>query len=49
MKTRYFYVYKLQRLPGVGEPMARNLVISSKENVETAPGNPEITYKDIDM
>ena len=26
MKTRYFYVYKLQQLPGVGEPAAKEVV-----------------------
>jgi len=27
MKTRYFYVYKLQRLDGVGDPVAKNEVV----------------------
>ena len=31
MKTRYFYVYKLQRLPGVGDPTAKEFVVISSD------------------
>ena len=44
MKTRYFYVYKLERLDGVGDPTAKDEVVVVSD--DTAGNNPQFSDAD---